>query len=141
MDGFDDLSVLAVPSGDPAADAADKFIIKTVSRGGNFLYGDHIVSVIAHQNHRVVDLYIRHIGNVYHHLVHTHPAQDWCPASADQHIEFTGKTSAVAVGIPTRHGSDPGFPGGDKGAAVTDFPARRQHFDMGNAAAPLQGRL
>ena len=74
MDGFDDLSVLAVPSGDPAADAADKFIIKAVSRGGNFLYGDHIVSVIAHQNHRVVDLYIRHIGmSTIIWSIHTRP--------------------------------------------------------------------
>ena len=55
-------------------------------------------------------------------------------------METTGEVSPVAVGIAHGDGCYFGGAGGGIGAAVADFPAGLQGFQVGDAAFPPQGR-
>ena len=53
-------------------------------------------------------------------------------------VEVPGQVSAVAVGIANGNGCHQRLPGGDEGAAVADFPARRQRLEVADPAEPFQ---
>ena len=141
MNGVDGHAAAGIDSGDPAADAGDKLIVKAVGGSGDLLHGDPLLAVAAHQHHLIVDADIRNAGDIHHHLIHADPAQDGGLFAPDQNMEFSGQVPAVAVGIAHGDGGHGGGTGGGIGAAIADLPAGRQGFHMGDTAEPGQGRL
>ena len=111
MNGMDGFAPTDIDPGDPAADAADEFIVEAVGHSGDGFHGDLLISVPAYQGHPVIDLGFGNVGHIHHQLVHADAAQNGCPLAVDQYVEFTGKISAVAVGVAHGNGGDSGVPG------------------------------
>ena len=74
MDGADFLTAPAVNTGDPAADAANEFVVEAVCRSGDLLHGDDFVAVPAYQGHGIIQHNAGDVGDIHHELVHADAA-------------------------------------------------------------------
>lgn len=86
----------------------------------------------ADQNNFLADFRVPDISYVHHHLVHTNPADNPCPFTANQAKGFIGKTAGIAVAIAKRQSGKARLAGSDIGMAVANAFALLHILDIGN---------
>ena len=120
VDGLALLAVLIVHTADSVADVADLLVVKALGSGSQGFGGDGLLPVCTHEHHPVTGLDTGNIRHIHHQLIHANSAQNGGFFPVDQHIEPTGKASAIAVGIAHGDGGDHRLLVGNISTAVAD---------------------
>ena len=78
----------------------------------------------------IADFYIRHIGYIYHALIHAYVAGYWSYMPIDDHLGILGVRPRIAVGIAKSQSCDLAWPSGDELSAVTYGESFRNIFKV-----------
>ena len=92
-------NLFVVKPDNPSGNIAEHFVIETARCIGDLFYRNEAISIVPDQRDDILDLYIRDIRHINHHLVHADSAEDRRILAVNQNSPLSRKSTRISIRI------------------------------------------